>query len=148
MSVPAEPEQPRRRIPAWILLVIGVPLAIAAVLSAVFAIRGTVGDGPGAATTPTATALEAALDSCDGAARLGDAGRTLIVDGRGEEDYDGEPLSKVVCYLKELNAPDSVISHMDSTRALDGRQTADWAGISAAWTYHPNQGMDLVLTLK
>lgn len=42
--------------------------------------------------------------------------------------------------------PESVKAHMFATRALDGRQTDTWPGFSASWSYHPDDGMDLVIT--
>ena len=32
-----------------------------------------------------------------------------------------------------------------AARALDGQQTDEWDGISARWTYHPEDGLHLVL---
>ena len=44
--------------------------------------------------------------------------------------------------------PDAVVSQMDSTTSLQGRQTASWDGTDASWTYHPDNGLDLILTLS
>ena len=79
-------------------------------------------------------------------ANLGDGGATLTLDGKGEEDSTGLALTDLVCPLVALKTPDSVISNMDSTRALDGTQTATWDGIKATWRYHPDSGMEVVLT--
>lgn len=35
---------------------------------------------------------------------------------------------------------------MSQTRALDGTQHGTWGNISASWTYHPDSGLDAVLT--
>jgi hypothetical protein len=35
---------------------------------------------------------------------------------------------------------------MDNTRALDGMQTASWGNYEASWTYHPDEGLDVVVT--
>lgn len=48
-------------------------------------------------------------------------------------DGDGASETAVVCYLQALNTPDSVISLMAGTRPLDGRQSAEWDGITASW---------------
>ena len=32
-----------------------------------------------------------------------------------------------------------------STRALDGRQSATWAQFEASWTYHPDDGLDVLV---
>jgi hypothetical protein len=34
---------------------------------------------------------------------------------------------------------------MEKTRALDGRQTASWSFIEASWTYHPDNGLDVII---
>jgi len=41
-----------------------------------------------------------------------------------------------------------VISRMSATRALDGMQDGQWEGISASWTYHPDDGLNITLTMN
>ncbi|OWU99814.1 hypothetical protein B5D80_28730 [Micromonospora wenchangensis] len=94
--------------------------------------------------------LVLATDKCSvvsADARIGDGGNSLTLDGRGEED-SGLAYTDIVCILNELGAPDHVLSEMDSTRALDGRQSAQWGEIRASWSYHPDQGLDLILVLN
>ena len=79
-------------------------------------------------------------------ATLGDGGRTLMLDTKGEEDSSGVSIEKVACVLSTVDTPDAVISALDSTRALDGRQHANWDNIDAEWSYHPNSGLNLILT--
>ncbi|WP_225498444.1 hypothetical protein [Arthrobacter sp. M4] len=55
-------------------------------------------------------------------------------------------MSDIACILKAVNVPDSVVSQMDSTRALDGMQRASWDKISASWTYHPDNGFRVILS--
>ena len=77
---------------------------------------------------------------------LGDDGQSLTIDGEGDEDYSlGVPYLDTLCVLTAVDTPDGVISRMGSTRALDGMQTAEWDRISAYWTYHPDDGLDVVL---
>jgi hypothetical protein len=47
--------------------------------------------------------------------------------------------------LGKLHTPDSVTSRIEATRALDGRLTATWSGLSASWGYHPDLGLDIVI---
>lgn len=47
-----------------------------------------------------------------------------------------------------LGASDAVISRMSATRALDGMQDGQWEGISASWTYHPDDGLNITLTMN
>ncbi len=66
----------------------------------------------------------------------------------GDEPGTGDlGLGDIVCVLSELDVPDSVITKMDSTTSLDGRQEDEWAGIEASWKYHPDNGLDVVLEL-
>lgn len=50
------------------------------------------------------------------------------------------------CILAQVKTPDYVIAQMDRTRALDGTQHGSWGNISASWSYHPDSGLDVVLT--
>ncbi|OZV83107.1 hypothetical protein CA850_06315 [Micromonospora echinospora] len=94
------------------------------------------------------SALEAAKERCASRSPfivVGDGGQTLTVDGQGEE-APGLSFGTIECVLSALETPDSVIAEMKATRALDGRQSGQWGGLKASWSYHPNSGIDLVLT--
>ena len=97
------------------------------------------------------TRLEQAVDDCK---QLGlsspyvtvhDEGRSLTVDQEGEDETSGASIDELVCVLAAAGVPDSVVARMEVTRALDGMQTAEWDGITATWTYHPDSGMNLIL---
>lgn len=90
-------------------------------------------------------ANECNLVSADGVS-IGDGGRTISFDTQGEDDSSGASFDDVACILFAVDTPDAVISRIDSTRALDGTQTANWGSIAASWGYHPDSGMQLVLT--
>lgn len=94
--------------------------------------------------------FEAALETCDlddlAIFLLGDDGNTLILDMAGEEDIGLLSYDDVDCVLSALDTPSSVRVLMGSTRALDGRQSAEWDGIEASWSYHPDNGLDVLLT--
>jgi hypothetical protein len=116
-------------------------LALALVAAAVFALNRS-GD------TPPPTAFETAQRSCDPAktgTTITDAGRTLLIDSTGDKDYTGADVTALSCLLRSLKAPDAVIAHMSATRALDGRQEDRWPGFTASWSYHPDQGMDVIV---
>lgn len=49
---------------------------------------------------------------------------------------------------KELNLPKSLGEKMGSTRALDGRQSETFDNIEVSWTYHPNQGLEVIYSKK
>ncbi|KGJ82784.1 hypothetical protein GY21_00025 [Cryobacterium roopkundense] len=78
---------------------------------------------------------------------LGDEGQSLSMQTDGEES-PGADVADVVCVLGELEIPDSVLTRISSTRALDGRQTATWSDYSASWGYHPDNGLDIVIELS
>lgn len=102
------------------------------------------GHNPTAATPPLVTAR----NSCDPAGlgtTIADKNKTLIVNGKGGEDAVGVPVETEACILGQLSATSAVTAHIESTRALDGRQTDTWGDYRAAWTYHPDSGLDIVI---
>ncbi|SBT44520.1 hypothetical protein [Micromonospora narathiwatensis] len=94
--------------------------------------------------------LESANEECGsthaGDAVLGDGGRTLILHGAGEKSR-GLSFSKLECYWSELKMPDSVRQEVLATRALDGRQSGEWDQLRASWSYHPDSGLQMVITV-
>lgn len=107
---------------------------------------------PTQSPTATVTILEMAAGRCGlsplHGATIGDAGRTLTIDGLGEEDADGVDIDGIRCLLDVTEASDAVRSEIQQTRALDGRQQGTWGDIEASWAYHPDSGIEMVLTLK
>ena len=77
---------------------------------------------------------------------VGDEGRSISMQSEGEEAA-GANFEDLACVLLELDTPDSVINRIDSTRALDGRQTGTWEDFSASWGYHPDNGLDIVIEM-
>lgn len=96
---------------------------------------------------PQRTSLERAKDRCAETAssiRTGDDGKSLIGNGVGVGAGLGE-VADLRCIFRRLEVPDSVIAQLESTRALDGRQEASWDGYTASWSYHPDNGIDIVI---
>lgn len=92
--------------------------------------------------------LSAAADACAIPGGADDGGASLILDLGGTDLGSGELIDRhLECVLNQLERPEAVWASIMSTRALDGRQTADWDGIEASWTYHPDTGLDLILEL-
>jgi len=88
--------------------------------------------------------LEAAYDTCDASGQtegvtLADNGDSIIIDT--SYNIDG-----VTCVLNELDAPDYVLSQVESTNSLMGRQSADWGDLTASWSYHPDNGLQMTIT--
>lgn len=49
---------------------------------------------------------------------------------------------------EELGLPGSVYAHMTSTRALDGMQSYEKDNIGVRWTYHPDNGLEIIYSVK
>ncbi len=99
-------------------------------------------------TTDEPSRLERAYERCTydrKAARtldLGDEGNTIVIDTHSEYGtIDG-----VACVLTELNTPKSVIAAVDSTTAMMGVQDADVDGLTYSWSYHPDNGLNMIIT--
>jgi hypothetical protein len=79
---------------------------------------------------------------------------TLIINGMGQYESTGASYEEIVCVLENLEAPSSVLARLGNTRALDGVQEASWDSgsgdwsIEAFWSYHPDDGADVILELK
>ena len=134
----ASPRKPRGRWAA-----VSIPLGVAAV--ALLA-------GPPiihAAQEAMTPRFERAAEACELAPVLvvADKGKTLTLTTAGKSGKSASytDIEDVACVLTELEVPSYVTSHIDSTRALDGQQTDEWDGISARWTFHPEDGLHLVL---
>ncbi|WP_202805228.1 hypothetical protein [Micromonospora lupini] len=125
----------RRR---YLIVASAVVILVAAAMSTLFLMQR---DSP----------LEAARQTC-GAGRedwamLGDDGRSLTLQSVGEE-RTGLKLEQLQCYWTELKVPDAVIAQIEGTRALDGRQSGEWEDMRASWIYHPDSGLQMIITLS
>lgn len=78
---------------------------------------------------------------------LGDGGTSLTFDTKGNDDYSGAAITDIACIFDRLKMPSAVTSHIDQTTAMDGRQTETWDNLTVSWSYHPDRGLDGVLTV-
>jgi hypothetical protein len=76
--------------------------------------------------------------------QLGDGGRTIIVDTRDEY----VSMAGVECLWAELETPQSITAKVGSTTAMMGEQSAQSGGLSYSWSYHPDNGLNMVITLN
>ncbi len=134
------PGRPRRRRGRLIWIgAAGVILVAAAVVAVLL-------------TRDSTSVFEAAVDSCgvenNPGARIGDAGKSLMIDHRGEDESSGLTMLELDCMIDALGAPESVSVQMNATTAMQGRQTATWDGITASWTYHPDNGLDIIASVE
>lgn len=73
--------------------------------------------------------------------QVGDEGKTFIASG-----VDATMMPFLVCFLGEFETPESIVASMNSTTSMMGRQEQTDGDISYEWTYHPDNGMDLIAT--
>ncbi|MDO5753313.1 hypothetical protein [Arthrobacter sp.] len=120
----------------------GLAVGIAAGL-----LLGAVGGAAGGALAG-ASAIQDAVETCAAVDTTGvdvmDKGKSLNLRTAGKKS-EGAKMLTVVCVLKEVDAPESLLTRFGSTRALDGTQTGEWAGFTASWTYHPDNGLNIIL---
>jgi hypothetical protein len=158
-SLPPSPyRHPMRKRLLWPWFVaVGAMVFIAAAF--VFAFWVTSGDDAhagasrGAAADPLGlrdqeTQLRQAFSACS-SGDLADQDHTLVVDTEGDDYGSGsDSFPSLTCTLDALHTPQSVIAQMEATRALDGMRSASWDDFTASWTYHPDAGLDVILTEK
>jgi hypothetical protein len=93
--------------------------------------------------------LEAAKETCavgSSDVRIGDDGDTMSIDRAGAEEMQGATMQQLDCLLVELDFPDAVVDRIRNTRALDGYQEETFGELTAAWTYHPDDGLNMTVT--
>lgn len=130
----------------WIFPAIAGVSGIVVGVLGTLAIQGLVGSF----STPEAdTRLRDAYSKCGSpvGTMLSDEDRTLTMDVKGQEDSSGASYDDQACVLLELGAPSSVTSHMSQTTSMDGRQSESWDGLTVAWSFHPDRGSDMVVTV-
>jgi hypothetical protein len=146
-AIPQTAYQPAPRRPRWWPWVAAIVVSNAATVGVTLAVTSD-SDGPAIMSELTSTPLKLAQREC-GTGTLGDGDHTLEIDMAGEDagsgtaTYDGFD-----CTLEFLGAPRSVLAKMESTRALDGMLSATWGTFEASWTYHPDQGLDVIITQR
>lgn len=52
------------------------------------------------------------------------------------------------CVLERLGTPSAVRERMGETRAIDGTREESWGSYRATWTYHPDQGLHVVISAQ
>lgn len=92
--------------------------------------------------------FQKAYDTCGApeGITVSDEGKTITINGIGEDDYSGAGLYDTVCVLDAIKTPEYVISNMETTNSLMGRQSATFGdNIDVSWSYHPDNGLDIVI---
>ncbi|GHD05326.1 hypothetical protein [Zhihengliuella salsuginis] len=138
-------EQQHKKPRDWTMFSLGL---IPGVLLGVLIGAGIAGGiGGGSAKAGIASALEGcSLTGESPGIYLLDDGAAIELDGSGEgASSGGLDMFDQVCVLEGLQIPESAFSRMSSTRALDGTQSMSWDGYQASWTYHPDNGLDVIV---
>lgn len=70
---------------------------------------------------------------------------TIDTNPKNIDDYvNKEAYSSLSLVNSALNLPNSLFEKMCSTRAIDGRQKESYENIAVSWTYHPDQGIEVM----
>jgi len=138
--LPVSKPKPRR----WPWITAGIVVVLLLAGGAAYLFWPTARSTTTAASGPTA--LRSAYTSCGSTGQISDSDRTLLLDMTGSQSGSGDLNEKqVACVLNGINTPQYVFDHMAATRALDGRQSDSWGDFTASWSYHPDQGLDVIV---
>jgi hypothetical protein len=143
----------RSRVPwliAAVVVIIGVVIAVV-VISQSDSGSDTAAAGDGGAEVDIETArFQLAYDTCGVTStniEVADEGQSMILDGPPDSSANSDEfITDLACVIEALNMPEYVVHNMENTTSLMGLQEATWDGIHAQWSYHPDNGLDLVLT--
>lgn len=80
---------------------------------------------------------------CGVSSAVADEGVSLTMETSGKKSVGEHSWSDVECILDELETPQYVREHINTTRGLDGQQEDEWGDYRARWTYHGNQGLHI-----
>ena len=136
------PRRKKRSHRGLVMFLLGFLVAIVLVLGAAVALYYLRFTG--------AQNFSSALDTCHASGsyvRLAADKSSLTLQAENES---GRGLSAPVfrCVLDELDAPASMRQRMLLTRAIDGTQEEQWGLYRATWTYHPDQGLNVVISAR
>lgn len=161
-SQPEQGQAPAARNPTRLIWAASAGLAVAIIAAGL--VGFTLGRSSGernaveaaaSASSSAAAASEAAKqtrlkEAYDGCAKLdtgntmalNDGGKTIVIDTRSE--YGST--AGMDCVLRALGTSESIQAQMGRTTAMMGVQDAESDGIEYSWSYHPDNGVDLVIT--
>ena len=93
--------------------------------------------------------LKAVYDEyCDSSwAELASDGNSLSIDSNPYDidDYsDSDAIAAIPEINRALGLPESVYTRMGSTTSMQGVQTVDYGNLHVSWSYHPDNGIEIV----
>src|SRR4051794_32768769 len=146
---PQPAPQSSRKTPQWVPFVAVAALVIVVGVAGFFIGRGSAssGDSATASADKTKAQLTAAYQHCrskddDSTVSLGDGGDSILIDT--ESEYGS--VAGLECILDTLKTPQSVTAEIGRTTAMMGVQDADTGGLHYSWSYHPDNGVNMVIT--
>jgi hypothetical protein len=86
-----------------------------------------------------------------GYASLASDGSYLTIDTKPYDTYyadEDEALQSIISVNAALNLPGSLIQKMSKTRALDGVQSEQYDQLEVSWSYHPDNGLEILYVVK
>ena len=126
--------------------------ALAVTIAAMLTLSGC---GPSAEEEAAQAAQDArdafplVIDACGASdyanANVIDGGAALSLKSQPDGGGPGVPIEDFMCILGGLGLTDTVREKMASTRAMDGRQEGSWGPYVASWTYHPDDGLNVLV---
>jgi hypothetical protein len=63
-----------------------------------------------------------------------------------DTESENGSLDAAVCVFEKIATPQSVIAAVDSTTAMMGVQQADQGELHYSWSYHPDNGLNMIIT--
>jgi len=78
-------------------------------------------------------------------AEVQDDGQTLVLRGYGTDVPFQLSFEELKCFFMAVAMPQYIQEEMLRTRPIDGTVRATFATITASWTYHPDDGLFVIL---
>lgn len=138
-----------RQVPLWMAL---LTTATGIVVGFAIGVNVVAGRTPPPDAAPSTSVAEKTLAQRVSDCRLPasavlDGGNSLSLDTPGSDSNSGDvTIEDLLCALTELDTPQSTIKHMEQTRAMDGRQEQTIGDLRYSWAYHPDRGLDVLVT--
>lgn len=139
-----EPAPRKRGRVRWIVAGVATLAVLAGAGIALAVLLQDSNDSPSSSASDRFADVKNYCAANDSYVEVTDGGKTLLLETRGKED-SGTTMQTLACVLTRLGMPQAVVAKMEGTTALQGRQDATWDGFKASWTYHPDNGLDLIV---
>ncbi len=76
---------------------------------------------------------------------LSSDGMSLFIDAK--DSLDSDALDDIHTVLEELEIPDVIMREMETTTALMGRRVETSGDYEISWTFHPDNGLDVLVKI-